>query len=137
ALTYVWRKDGVPIPGGPNTRAIVLNNIQPADAGSYDVQVCNICGCVTSSAATLEVCPALTIAPLPSQVLATTGAASAQISTTVSGAASVAWYRSSTPLADDAKYSGTTTATLTISSVALADAGYYNLRATPACGVTK
>jgi hypothetical protein len=137
ALTYVWRKDGVPIPGAPSARTLALTNVQVGDAGSYDVVVCNACGCDTSATAALEVCPAATIAPLPAQIRAVDGAASAQISTTVSGATSMNWYLRGAPLADDAKYSGTATSTLTISNVASSDAGYYEIHAMPSCGAVK
>ena len=136
-LTYVWRKNGVPISGAPNTRTLTLSNIQVGDAGSYDVQVCNACGCDTSAVATLTVCPTLTIASLPSLIRAVEGAASAQISTSVSNAVSMKWYRSGVPLSDGAKFSGTTTSTLTISNVAAGDAGFYELRAISLCGAVK
>jgi hypothetical protein len=136
-LTYVWRKDGVPIPGAPSARTLTFPSIQAGDAGSYDVLVCNACGCDTSAVATLSVCPAVTIAPLPAVVRAIVGAASAQISTTVSGATSMNWYLRGAPLVDGAKYSGATTSTLTISNVGTGDTGLYELHATPSCGAVK
>lgn len=41
----------------------------------------------------------------------------------------IRWYRNGAPMTDDARYSGTNTATLTISNVVPADAGEYEVRA--------
>ena len=41
----------------------------------------------------------------------------------------IRWYRNGAPMTDDARYSGTNTATLTISNVVPADAGEYEIRA--------
>jgi hypothetical protein len=61
-FTYQWRKHGVPmdIETYPSaaTGTLVLMNVSPEDAGSYDVVVSNACGDIVSSAATLSACPA-------------------------------------------------------------------------------
>jgi hypothetical protein len=58
-FTYVWRKGGAVIDiinnSSAATETLTLNNIQAADAGSYDCVVTNACGSVTSSAANLDV----------------------------------------------------------------------------------
>ncbi|RPI66816.1 MAG: hypothetical protein EHM43_10720, partial [Ignavibacteriae bacterium] len=41
----------------------------------------------------------------------------------------IRWYRNGAPMTDDARYSGTTTSTLTISNVVPSDAGEYEVRA--------
>jgi len=59
-LTYQWRKGGTPLNNGGNvsgadTATLTLANIQPADAGSYDVVVSNSAGMDLSEAAVVLV----------------------------------------------------------------------------------
>ncbi|MBI1189935.1 MAG: hypothetical protein GC200_04545 [Tepidisphaera sp.] len=58
-LTYHWRKNTALINTATNpsaaTPTLVLMNIQPGDHASYDCQVTNTCGTVTSQAAALNV----------------------------------------------------------------------------------
>jgi autotransporter-associated beta strand protein len=58
ALTYQWRKNGVPLPGA-SSAAFTLSAVQLADAGAYDVVITNPLGTVTSTAANLAVYLAL------------------------------------------------------------------------------
>ncbi len=64
ALTYQWQKGGVNIAGATNA-TYTINNIAPADAGSYTVVITGTCGNITSNAATLTVntAPAITGQP--------------------------------------------------------------------------
>ena len=60
AVTYQWRKDGVPLAdGGPisgsQTATLTIDPVAFTDAGSYDVVVTDSCTNVTSNAATLAV----------------------------------------------------------------------------------
>jgi len=67
---YVWRRDEIPLSDGPTgtgsvlagveTPTLRIENLGPADAGSYDVVVTNSCGTVTSLATmvTPNCCPA-------------------------------------------------------------------------------
>jgi hypothetical protein len=52
ALTYQWRKDGVPIPDATNSAFSLQPSALP-DVGNYDVVVSNAAGSVTSQAARL------------------------------------------------------------------------------------
>lgn len=132
-LTYTWRKGGVPIPGAPNRRYIVLTNIQATDAGSYDVVICNSCGCQTSQAATLQVCAPAT-ATLPTLVRATVGDASAVIQATATPAVVPQyWMFNKQVLVNGAKYSGANTTTLVIANPTASDAGPYQLFYTGGC----
>lgn len=54
-LTYQWRRDGVDIPGAIDS-TLVITNATPADGGSYDVVVSNLCRMETSDAALVTVC---------------------------------------------------------------------------------
>jgi len=48
-LTYVWERDGVPIPGASGA-SLILSDLQPADAGTYTVLVSNALGSDQASA---------------------------------------------------------------------------------------
>ncbi len=64
-LSYQWRFNGTNIAGATAT-ALILANVQPAQAGSYSVRVTNTFGSVISSNAALTVIPASTnCAPPP------------------------------------------------------------------------
>jgi len=69
-LTYVWRRNGTPIPGAPNTPAYTINNISQADAGSYDVLISGTagyqCSSVQSQVAVLTVNPIPDVTATPS-----------------------------------------------------------------------
>jgi lysophospholipase L1-like esterase len=59
-FTYQWRFKGIPI-SGKDSDILVLNNVQPANAGNYDVIVSNGAGPVTSIPATLSVISVATL----------------------------------------------------------------------------
>ncbi len=60
APTYQWRKAGVALTENATatTTTLILNNVAPSDAGTYDVVVTNAAGTVTSTSAALTVNPA-------------------------------------------------------------------------------
>jgi len=60
ALSYQWRFAQTNLPSRTNT-SLSLTNVQPANAGDYDVVITNIYGALTSSVATLTVLPAAPI----------------------------------------------------------------------------
>ncbi|MEY2427140.1 MAG: hypothetical protein QOJ40_25 [Verrucomicrobiota bacterium] len=51
-ITYQWRLEGTNLPGATNA-ALLLNNVQPTNAGSYSVAVSNSLGSIVSSNAVL------------------------------------------------------------------------------------
>lgn len=57
ALSYQWRKDGANLPGA-TTPALILGNVQAANAGIYSVVVSNPSGSASSANAALSVTPA-------------------------------------------------------------------------------
>lgn len=63
-LSFQWRFQGVDLPGATNA-TLVLTNVQPAQAGEYEVTVSNPLGAVTSVPAPLTVLP-----PAPPEILA-------------------------------------------------------------------
>ena len=61
SLTWQWQKDGANLTEGGHytgvyTPTLVVNNVQPGDAGQYSVWVSNAAGWAKSSNATLTVC---------------------------------------------------------------------------------
>jgi len=53
-ITYQWRKNGAPLPGATDWR-LRLDNLQPQDAGNYDLVAANAFGSATSHVAVLRV----------------------------------------------------------------------------------
>ena len=142
-LYFQWLKNGVPLANGGNlsgatTATLTVASVSPADAGNYSVLASNAVGSATSAAAALTV-----IVPpvITSQPVAQTGAAagSAVFSVTATGTAplSYQWLKNGAAIANGTKFSGATTTTLTVSSIAAADAGNYSITVTnPAGSVT-
>ena len=64
-LSYHWCFDGTNL-AGASSSALVLTNVQLANAGSYSVVVTNLAGSATSSNAQLTVFPASACVPAPS-----------------------------------------------------------------------
>ena len=66
-LSYQWRFGDSSLAGATST-ALAIQNVQPANIGSYSVVVTNVAGAVTSSAATLSL-----YVPRPTLVSSTMG----------------------------------------------------------------
>ncbi|MBN2273598.1 MAG: immunoglobulin domain-containing protein, partial [Bacteroidales bacterium] len=126
-LAYQWRKDGSDISGAANA-SYTINNITPADAGSYDVVITGTCGTVTSTAATLTVQTAPVITDQPDNVTQCQGT-DATFSVTATGTiTSYQWRKNGVNI------SGATNTTLTINNITPADAGSYDVVITGPCG---
>jgi hypothetical protein len=120
-LAYQWRFNGTNI-GGATASSYTRNNAQPADAGSYSVDVTNFLGSATSSNALLavNVPPTITQQPLDQWVIA---GAAATFSAVATGTA---------PLSYQWRFNGTninnaTDSSYTRSNAQSADAGIYSL----------
>lgn len=126
-LTYQWRKGGVNI-SNANAASYTINNVNSADAGTYDVVVSNACALsVTSAAATLTV-GNTSISTQPSNQAVCPGA-SATFSVTATGSNLVYQWRKS-----GVDISGANGASYTISAVSTTDAGDYDVVVTGSCG---
>ena len=127
-LNYQWYFGGVPI-AGATASSVWVSNVQPAQAGGYDVVVTNTGGSVASSVATLTVVvpPAITQSPASQTVLAGTNVL---FSASASGSAplSYVWYFNGSLLA------GATTTTLGLTNVQSTQAGGYVFVASNSAG---
>jgi hypothetical protein len=124
APTYVWHKDGAPIPTA-TAAALTLGSVQPADAGTYTVVVSNALGSVTSQGAVLTVTapnghPSVTKQPETRHALAGE-AITFTVEATGLAPLNYQWRRNGVAI------SGATSASFAISSVQTADAGDYTV----------
>ena len=120
-------KGGVNIPNA-TTASLALNNLQTGDAGVYTVAVTNSCGTTTSPDYTITMtqAPIITLDPVSQSLCA---GATATFTASVTGSTSYKWQRNGVDI-------GVTTTTLSIPSVATANAGTYTFLATNSCGTT-
>jgi hypothetical protein len=127
-FTYQWRKGGVDIPGA-TTRPLHLTNVQPADAGDYDVVITNAAGSVTSNVATVTVIvkPVITSDPADLTVVAGQPAVFS-VSATGTVPLSYQWRKGGVDIP------GATSATLTIPNAQSADVGNYRVVVTNVAG---
>jgi Immunoglobulin domain/Immunoglobulin I-set domain len=132
-LTYAWLKNGTALADGGNisgsaTATLSLANISSADAANYSVTVGNTAGSVTSAAAALTVVVPPAITAQPAAVTQSVGT-SANFSVTATGSAPLAyqWQKNGAAVANGTKYSGATTASLTVAALATADAGNFSV----------
>ncbi len=136
ALTYQWRKAGVPIDGNPSatTANLDLGIVTMAAAGTYDVVVTDSIGSAISPPATLTVTKAPAVVTVAPQSATYNGASHAAIATTTPAGLGINYsytatsgtiYNSATPptsagiyavtaTIDDPDYQGTGTGTFTI-----------------------
>lgn len=136
-LHYQWKFNGSAITGETNA-SLTLNNLAKSEQGSYTVLVTNSLGSVESAAATLtiiSVAPGISVQP-SSQ---TTESGSTVIFTVVAtGTEPLAyqWSFGGVVIQDDSHFSGTTTATLTLTGARFSDAGSYTVKITNEAGAT-
>ncbi|HWI58095.1 MAG TPA: immunoglobulin domain-containing protein, partial [Bacillota bacterium] len=140
-LSYQWLRNGLFLSNGgtisgATSSALTLANVQPADAGNYTVIVSNAIGTsVTSAVAVLTVLgPPVIIAQPQSRTNLAGTTASFSVGVTGSAPLSFQWRSNGVNLANSARISGSTTATLSIASVQPADAADYSVLVTNAAG---
>jgi hypothetical protein len=127
-LSYQWRKGGENIDGATES-AYTIATATADDAGQYDVVVSNTCGSKTSHPATLTVTdqgPSITEQPADQTVCEGDAAVFAVLAE--GDGLSYQWRK------DDEDIPGATDASYTIESVALGDAGDYDVVVTNPCG---
>lgn len=119
APTFMWRKDGVPIPGATQS-SLSLSGV--TSSASYSVVVSNPAGSVLSRAAVLSVSSSPVFTSQPSSQAVVTGN-SVVFSAAASGSPApwFQWRR------NGANLSGATSTTLSLNSVTKADEGTYDV----------
>jgi hypothetical protein len=128
SLGYQWRKNGINIVGA-YAPTFTISNVSAADIGSYDVIVTGSCNADTSNAAALTVAPATTVSTQP---LTQTVCGGTNVTFTAAGSGTgtltYQWRKAGVNI------NGATSATYTITGVAVADGGNYDVVITGNCG---
>jgi hypothetical protein len=138
-LAYQWYRDGVllvdlPPVSGATTPTLTIAPATAGDAGQYTAVVIDQCAAVSSAPAVLVVRPLTQITTQP-EGLSRCAGQSAVFQVAANGAdLTYQWRKDGQALADDARISGTTTATLSVEPVGLSDAGSYDVLVTGTCG---
>ncbi len=126
-ITYQWKKNGVDIPGA-TAATYLVNNATPADSGSYTVVVTGTCApAVTSNAAVLALYGQPTITADPTAQTSCVGSAATFTVTATGEAITYQWRK------DGIDITGATSATYTIPSVVMGDAGNYDVIVSGTC----
>ena len=132
-ISYQWFFEGTPLTDGNRVTGAtnyVLNitALQTNDAGNYWLVASNEVGVVTGAVATLTVVvpPQFALQPT-NQAWISGSTGSLTVMATGTEPLSYQWYRGATQLADDARLSGTTSSTLSVSNVQISDAGSYTV----------
>ncbi len=125
-LSYSWTRNGSPV-ANASSNSLLLNNLTMADAGNYTVTATATCGLmVSSSPVRLNVVKTPSFSTQPQSKDFKVGDP-LTLTIAASDATTIQWYKDSKPVA------GQTTATLTIPSATMADAGYYYATVKNAC----
>ena len=127
-FTYQWRKDGIAIDGA-NDASLTLFALTAADAGSYDVEVSNLCGISFSAPAELSVTLAPSVLFDPTDSIVCEGeTATFSVTAVGSGELSYQWRK------DGLDIDGAIDAELSLATITLDDAGEYDVVVTSECG---
>lgn len=124
-FAYRWYKDGTLLTAETGS-CLAFTNLAPADAGQYRVEVIGVCGSATNTASVNVVAP-VTATALGD--LVRLAGQTATFSTVASGGGTPAY----TWRHDGVVLPGQTSSTLTLSSVAPADAGTYTVEVAGPC----
>jgi uncharacterized repeat protein (TIGR01451 family) len=127
-FTYVWRKDGVVLPG-QTLNSLTVTSVSTAQAGSYCVEVRGNCGSFTNCA-DLTIRPPTTAEPLISQTNCPGTTASFSTTAHGDGPFTYQWIKNGAPLM------GQTASSLTLPNLTAADAGTYSVQVNGLCGGT-
>lgn len=136
SLTYRWIKDGVELPltiPGATNATLTFNPAKTTDSGSYQVRVSNAGGNVIPPAVKLTVNAVTVTAPTigtppANTTVAVGGSATFTVVATGGGTLAYQWSKGGSPL------NGQTSATLTLSPVAVDSGGTYTVRVSNAGG---
>ncbi len=135
-LSFQWRTNGVPLSNGGNisgatNTTLTISNVQQVDAQDYDVVVSNNLGSSNSVTAHLTVIDPLAITGFTTNALTVVSNNNAVFTVTVSGSSPVyEWKKGASVLTDGVKYSGATSASLTVLNALIADNDTYTVTVT-------
>jgi uncharacterized protein (TIGR02597 family) len=141
-LTYRWRKDGVALSDSANvagsaTARLTVSNLALSDSGNYDVVVIGN-GSITSAPPAVltvvaDVPPTIVTQP-KGQTNYLGNLANFTVAASNATGASYQWRFNGTNISDDARVIGSTTSSLTVSPLNVADNGYYSVMVANAAG---
>jgi gliding motility-associated-like protein len=138
-LTYQWRRNGVNLSDGGNvsgsaTATLTITGVSATDAAAYDVVISGTCAPpVTSNTATLVIDALPVINTHPSSISACEGSVATFNVAAAGGGVTYQWRKAGVNMSDGGSVSGSATATLTITGVALSDAGSYDVVISSVC----
>jgi hypothetical protein len=121
-LSYQWRKDGSPVPSASGG-ALILTNVNFSDAGAYSVVITSSSGSSTSAPASLTVLapPYPTLQSQPTDMMVFAGSNTAFQVSARGGTIYYQWCKDGTPIP------GAASPTLSLSNVAVTNAGLYSV----------
>ncbi|MEY2879745.1 MAG: hypothetical protein RLZZ15_2125, partial [Verrucomicrobiota bacterium] len=128
-IGYQWRLNGTAVRGATAT-SYTVDGANAANAGQYSVVVTDSAGSLTSANATLTVTPVAPVVVTQPRAAAVIAGSAATLSVSGSGTGpfTYQWLRNGSPI------SGATSATLSLSTALVADAGSYTVTITNAVG---
>ncbi|MFN8416163.1 MAG: immunoglobulin domain-containing protein [Cytophagaceae bacterium] len=139
-LTYQWNKNGIPLSDGGNisgatTAILTVSSLSGSDEATYTCDVLGACGAnqtSTGAVLTLATPPVITTQPISSTACVGQTISLDIIISNPTGAIYV-WKKDGNTLSDGGSISGATTSTITLTGVALADAGSYTCEVSLSC----
>jgi hypothetical protein len=139
AFTYRWTRNNVDISdsakySGTTTATLTVSNCANADEADYRCRVTNIFGNATSDPATLTVLDPAIVTQPASQTVPGGSTVNFTVGAVGSGTLQYQWFFDGDPVSNNAKYSGATTATLTLIDAQNPDEGEYVVTVTGADG---
>ncbi|TRZ77040.1 MAG: hypothetical protein D4R94_03680, partial [Chitinophagaceae bacterium] len=130
-LTYQWYKAGVAISGATSATYTITTSATTANADDYYCTLGFVNSCLTTNTNTINV----TVLTNPVGLTACQdGSAILSVTKTGTNAVTYQWKKATTNLVNGSNIAGVTTSSLTLTNLALADAGAYTLVATDANG---
>ncbi|MGN6645782.1 MAG: immunoglobulin domain-containing protein, partial [Cytophaga sp.] len=139
AVSYQWKKNGVDLTNTGNisgalSASLLVSSITAADAGTYSCVVTGACSpAATSNNAvlTINTLPAITTQPAASTICS---GANASFSITATGTGiTYQWKKNGVDVVNSSNVFGATSSSLTITGVAVSDAGNYTCVVSGAC----
>ena len=137
SLSYQWEKDGV-LMAGRNSPNLEITTVTLGTSGLYRCIINGGSGCpgATSGYAFISIVPELSIVSQPQSASAAVGGTAVlRVEANLQSGIQYQWYRGTNLLSDNARITGTRSATLTLRNIVTADFGNdYQCRVVSNCG---